>query len=62
MNRPIIKGKSDEELKEFIKWSVEKGLGVYTQAKYGVEGDRLETKTQVMESVCRLQQLLNITH
>lgn len=62
MNRPIIKGKSDEELKDFIKSSLEKRLPVYTQAKYVFEGDHLETKTQVVESVCRLQQLLNITH
>ena len=62
MNRPIIKGKSDEELKDFIKSSLEKRLPVYTQAKYVFDGSCLETKTQVMDSVCRLKQLLNITH
>jgi len=62
MNRPMIKGKSDEELRAFIMSSLEKRLPIYNQAKYVFDGSRLETKTQVVESVCRLQQLLNITH
>lgn len=61
-NRPSIKGKSDEELKAFIATSLEKRLPVYTQAKYMFDGSKLETKSQVRESVVRLQQLLSITH
>ncbi len=62
MNRPSIKGKSDNELKAFIASALEQRLPIYTQAEYTFDGSKLETRSQVAQSVVRLQQLLNITH
>lgn len=62
MNRPSIKGKTDDELKTFIASALAQRLPVYTQAEYTFDGSKLETRSQIAESVGRLQQLLNITH
>ena len=59
-NRPILQGKSDEELRRFIAEALEKRLPYYSQATYRFDGSRLESRPQIADSVARLRQLLGI--
>ena len=57
-NRPILQGKSDEELRTFIAEALEKRLPFYSQATYRFDGSQLESRPQIADSVARLRQLL----
>lgn len=52
--RPLIQGKSPEELKVFIKDSLEKREPFYSQAKYTMMIDVLETKERIYETTDQL--------
>lgn len=56
--RPLLVGKSDEELAEIIKEGLQKRLPFYTKAKYVFQADELENRHQIRESVERLKELL----
>lgn len=58
--RPLLAEKTDEELKTFICEAIEKRLSFYSQAKYVFNGERLETRHQINQSVERLKELLNL--
>lgn len=58
--RPIIQGKSDDELKSFIIQALEKRAPFYHQAHYSFNADELEDRWQIETSVQRLQQLLGL--
>lgn len=58
--RPILQGKQDEELKEFIVQALEKRIPFYTQARYVFDADELEDRSQIEKSVERLRDLLNL--
>lgn len=58
--RPILQGKQDEELKDFIIQALEKRAAFYTQAQYVFNADELEDRRQIDTSVQRLQELLDI--
>jgi shikimate kinase len=60
-NRPVLKGKEGDELRSFITESLEKRAPYYSLAKYTFDGSKLETKMQIAQSVCNLQQLLSMT-
>lgn len=60
-NRPILQGKTDDELRTFIQTSLARRADFYGKAQHVFDGNRLETHEQVRESVERLQQLLDIT-
>ena len=49
--RPLIKDKSDEELRAFIIEQLEKRAPHYSKAQYSFKADRLEDTLQVKESV-----------
>lgn len=49
--RPLIKDKSDEELRSFIKENLDKRLPYYTKATYTFVADKLEDRTQIASSV-----------
>ena len=49
--RPLIKDKSDEELRDFIIEQLEKRAPHYSKAQYSFKADRLEDTLQVKESV-----------
>ena len=49
--RPLIKDKSDEELRAFIIEQLEKRAPHYSKAQYSFRADRLEDTAQVKESV-----------
>ena len=58
--RPILQGKEDEELMDFIIQALEKRAPFYTQAQYIFNADELEDRWQIESSVQRLQELLEI--
>ena len=59
-NRPILQGKSDEELRCFITEALQKRLPHYRQATYHFDGSQLESRQQIADSVARLRQLLQL--
>ena len=56
--RPILRGKTDEELRIFIVEALEKRSPFYSQAHYRFDVGRLESHRQIEESVQRLRTLL----
>ena len=58
--RPILRGKTDDELRAFIGSALEGRMPFYGQARYRFDGSRLEDRRQIAESVERLRQLLEL--
>lgn len=58
--RPILQGKQDEELKDFIIQALERRAPFYKQAQYIFDADELEDRSQIDTSVQRLQTLLGL--
>ena len=58
--RPLLANKTDEELMTFIQKALEKRLPYYTKAKYVFNGELLENRRQIQQSVERLKELLNL--
>ena len=58
--RPILQGKTDEELREFIGKTLTNRMPHYQKARYTFDGSRLEDRSQIAESVNRLQGLLGL--
>lgn len=58
--RPILQGKTDDELRTFIGQALAGRLPHYTRARYRLDGSRLESRAQIAESVGRLRELLGI--
>ena len=58
--RPLLDGKADEELMQFIREALDKRLPFYTKAKYTFNGERLEDRHQIQQSVERLKELLKL--
>ena len=59
-NRPILRGKSNEELKAFIAKTLEKRAPFYSKAKYIFNADELEDIYQIKSSVNKLKVLLSL--
>ena len=58
--RPLLDGKSDEELMLFIQEALQKRLPFYAKARYTFNGEKLEDRRQIQQSVERLKELLNV--
>ena len=58
--RPLLASKTDEELMTFIVEALQKRLPFYSKAKYVFNGERLEDRRQIQQSVERLKELLNL--
>ena len=58
--RPLLDGKSDEELMQFIQEALQKRLPFYTRAKHTFNGENLEDRRQIQQSVERLKELLKL--
>ena len=56
--RPILRGKSEEELRTFIEEALAGRAPYYTRARYRFDGSRLESREQIAGSVQRLRELL----
>lgn len=59
-NRPILRGKTNEELKAFIAKALEKRAPFYSMAKYIFNADELEDIYQIKSSVNMLKELLGL--
>ena len=58
--RPILQGKTDEELRAFIADALEKRAPFYVQARYRFDAGHLESRRQIAGSVQQLRSLLGI--
>ena len=58
--RPLLANKTDEELMTFIVEALQKRLPFYSKAKYVFNGERLEDRRQIQQSVERFKELLNL--
>lgn len=58
--RPILQGKTDEELRAFIVEALDKRTPFYSQARYRFDAGRLESRRQITESVQQLRSLLDV--
>ena len=58
--RPLLVNKSDEELMAFVQEALEKRLPHYTKAKHVFNGELLENRYQIQQSVERLKELLKL--
>lgn len=58
--RPILRGKTDDELRLFIREALDKRMPSYSQARYRFDGSQLESRRQIAESVSRIRQLLGL--
>lgn len=59
-SRPLLRGKSDEELKSFIAQALANRKEHYDKARYVLGADELESHEQIKDTVDRLRALLNI--
>lgn len=58
--RPILRGKSDAELRAFISEALARRMPYYEKARYRFDGSRLESLLQIDESVERLREVLGL--
>ena len=58
--RPLLADKNDEELMAFIVDALQNRLPFYTQAKHVFNGELLEDRYQIQQSVERLKELLKL--
>lgn len=58
--RPLLKNKTEEELKEYIKESLAQRQNFYEKAKYIFDVELLENQTKIKDSVRLLRNLLNL--
>ena len=58
--RPLLADKTDEELTAFITEALQKRLPHYTKAKHVFNGEQLEDRRQIQQSVERLKELLKL--
>ena len=58
--RPLLDGKTDEELMLFIQEALQARLPFYTKAKHVFNGELLEDRHQIQQSVERLKEQLEL--
>ena len=58
--RPILQGKTDEDLRAFIVEALEKRAPHYGKARYRFDAGQLESRRQIADSVQQLRNLLGI--
>jgi shikimate kinase len=58
--RPLLKGKSSDEMKAFIQQQLEKREPCYSKAKYTLNVDLMDNYEKIKISVEKLRKLLNI--
>ncbi|WP_346710689.1 shikimate kinase [Phocaeicola salanitronis] len=56
--RPLLSGKTDEELKEVIRNGLAERMAFYGKAKHWFPSDYLESREQISESVEQLKKML----
>ena len=58
--RPLLKGKTDEELMDFIRQSLAVREPFYSQARYTLDVSLLDDYNKIKDTVRLLRELLNI--
>ena len=58
--RPLLANKNDEDLMTFIVEALQKRLPFYVKAKHVFNGEQLEDRRQIQQSVERLKELLKL--
>jgi shikimate kinase len=58
MKRPLVADKTDSEMAEYISKALEERLPYYNRAKITFDGSKLETASQIGESIAKLRGLL----
>ena len=59
-DRPLLRGKSQEELIAFIKDQLEKREPFYTKASYSLDVSLMDDYSKIKDSVAQVRKLLNI--
>lgn len=59
-DRPLLRGKSQEELITFIREQLEKRNPFYTKARYTLDVSLMDDFTKINNSVAQLRKILNI--
>ena len=59
-DRPLLRGKSQEELIIFIREQLEKRNPFYSKARYTLDVSLMDDYTKIKESVAQVRKLLNI--
>ena len=59
-SRPILHGKKEDELYQFIQEKLKERMSYYSQAQYTFNADELENRWQIGDSVQRLRETLLI--
>lgn len=57
--RPLLEGKSEEELRDFITTHLSERLPYYSRAALRLPSDRLESRSQISDTIDTLLKLLN---
>ena len=60
VERPLLKGKSKEELLAFIKEQLEKREPFYTKARYTLDVSLMDDYSKINKSVAQLRALINL--
>lgn len=58
--RPLLSGKTDEELMDFIVKGLEKRLPFYSRSRIRIDGSRLEDRKQIKDTVELLQREIGL--
>ncbi|MEG1686065.1 MAG: shikimate kinase [Bacteroides sp.] len=58
-SRPLLKEKTDDELKAFISTALSQRLRYYSQAKYTMNADELESNKEIKQTIDKLLRLLH---
>ena len=58
-NRPLVAGKSDDELRQTISDGLERRMPFYSKAAIKLDGSRLESRKQIDDTVEILKNLIN---
>ena len=57
-NRPLVAGKSDDELRQTISEGLERRMPFYSKAAIRLDGSRLESRKQIEDTVETLRNLI----
>ena len=60
VERPLLKGKSEEELLKFIKEQIEKRESYYTKARYTLDVSLMDNYEKIKISVGKIKELLDL--
>lgn len=59
-SRPLLRDKSDDELRAFIVEALEKRRPCYSRAAYALGADELESREQIAGTIIRLKKMLGL--